>query len=381
MTLQRLSLPGIVTATDRAQELLRARADGRDAAALDELLAVQVARIDRALARPGVSADSFGDRARRAAGWLRWLDAPGNVERHVAALRRADLVAADVVERSSAGRTGRASARLRRARSRRALRNKRRGKRADSAPASHMAVVFFDTSALVRGRRVDGDTLAITINQGFVDAPPDVLAEVIAVANGATGAPRTAIRDWARGDAFRAVLLELEAVLWAPTMTDGVGSEGMDGATAGASGANDDGANVANAHAARLTRGAHHDLAAARARVAERYFGGAPPETRLRWSKRTSRRKLGYYDFTRREIVISRALDAAEVPAEIVDFVVYHELLHAVHGLRHSGTRRLAHTAAFRRDERGFAGYERVQAWLRGWGRRGGAAGRGGAVD
>jgi hypothetical protein len=53
------------------------------------------------------------------------------------------------------------------------------------------------------------------------------------------------------------------------------------------------------------------------------------------------------------------------VPEFVVDFIVYHELLHKKHGLRWSGSRAHAHTPEFRRDERRFPGMAEAERVLR----------------
>lgn len=107
-----------------------------------------------------------------------------------------------------------------------------------------------------------------------------------------------------------------------------------------------------------------HDLEASFERVNEAYFGGAMPRPVLRWSGRETWRKFGHFDFLRDELVLSSSLDDDDVPAWVVDFVMYHELLHKVHGIEQQGTRRIAHTRAFRRDERRYAHYEAAEAFL-----------------
>jgi hypothetical protein len=63
--------------------------------------------------------------------------------------------------------------------------------------------------------------------------------------------------------------------------------------------------------------------------------------------------------------MISSTLDQAKVPEFVVDFLMYHELLHKKHGIRWSaGGRGYAHTAAFYSDEKRFEGFERAEKWL-----------------
>jgi predicted metal-dependent hydrolase len=62
--------------------------------------------------------------------------------------------------------------------------------------------------------------------------------------------------------------------------------------------------------------------------------------------------------------MISATLDSVEVPAFVVDFVVYHELLHKKHGVRWQNGRRAVHTPAFRAEERCFHKYAEADEWI-----------------
>lgn len=101
--------------------------------------------------------------------------------------------------------------------------------------------------------------------------------------------------------------------------------------------------------------GAFHDLDAAFRRVSQVYFGGAVAKPRLTWSRRITSCKFGHYDPLRDELMVSATLDSREVPEYVVDFIVYHELLHKKHGTSWHNGRQAVHTEAFREDERRFA--------------------------
>ncbi len=73
---------------------------------------------------------------------------------------------------------------------------------------------------------------------------------------------------------------------------------------------------------------------------------------------------IGHYQLGRDTIMISVTPDAASVPASLVDFVMYHELLHKKHGSMIVNGRRLAHSPAFRADERQFAEYDEAERLL-----------------
>ncbi|MGE0129608.1 MAG: hypothetical protein AB7U82_16135 [Blastocatellales bacterium] len=109
------------------------------------------------------------------------------------------------------------------------------------------------------------------------------------------------------------------------------------------------------------TRGHAHDLDESFARVNAVYFNNQMPKPRLVWNRTLTARKFGHYQPGRDTIMISITLDAPGVPDHVLDFVMYHELLHKKHGSMIVNGRRLAHSPAFRADERQFAGYEEAE--------------------
>jgi hypothetical protein len=91
-----------------------------------------------------------------------------------------------------------------------------------------------------------------------------------------------------------------------------------------------------------------------------------PQVPKLSWSQRMSRRRLGHWDPDHGAIVISQVLDDPRVPEFVLDYVVYHELLHIVHPVRMGlGSKRRIHTAEFLRDERRFPRHTEGDEWLR----------------
>lgn len=86
------------------------------------------------------------------------------------------------------------------------------------------------------------------------------------------------------------------------------------------------------------------------------------------WSAEKSRRRLGYYEEAFNRIVISRVFDDDRVPQFVLEYVVYHELLHLKHRVlfqRGESLRRTVHPKAFKDDERRFAGFEEANRWIR----------------
>jgi hypothetical protein len=94
------------------------------------------------------------------------------------------------------------------------------------------------------------------------------------------------------------------------------------------------------------------------------YFAGTQKKPRLTWSARKTYRILGHHDDTHDTIVISRSLDAPDVPLFVVEYVVFHEMLHIHHPTQHLNGRRRNHTPTFRRDERKFRHYQAAEDWI-----------------
>ncbi|HMF74325.1 MAG TPA: SprT-like domain-containing protein [Bryobacteraceae bacterium] len=99
--------------------------------------------------------------------------------------------------------------------------------------------------------------------------------------------------------------------------------------------------------------------------VNHEYFRGLMPRPRLGWSVRPSRTTLGHYDPSHHTIVLSSLLDSEDAPRLIVKYVMFHEMLHLQHPVRHQGARRCVHTTEFKKAEREFANYADAKAALR----------------
>ncbi|MEX0776432.1 MAG: hypothetical protein WD042_12075 [Phycisphaeraceae bacterium] len=110
--------------------------------------------------------------------------------------------------------------------------------------------------------------------------------------------------------------------------------------------------------------GSHHDLAASFNRVNIAYFARQMPRPRLTWNAILTRRKFGHYDLVHDTVMLSRSLDQPAVPQYVIDFVMYHELLHKKHGSTWRNNRAMAHTSAFRREEQLFPRLKDAEAVL-----------------
>jgi predicted metal-dependent hydrolase len=100
-------------------------------------------------------------------------------------------------------------------------------------------------------------------------------------------------------------------------------------------------------------------------RLNAEYFGGILERPRLAWSATRSRRILGRYDATHHTVFISLLFDSPLVPDFVLDYILYHELLHIRHPSRARDCRFINHTPEFRADERKFKNYKKATDWVR----------------
>jgi hypothetical protein len=112
-------------------------------------------------------------------------------------------------------------------------------------------------------------------------------------------------------------------------------------------------------------KGQHHDLAASFDRVNAHYFNPPLARPKLTWSKALTRRKFGHFDHVRDQLLVSRTLDHPAVPQFVVDYLMFHELLHKKHGIRWVNGRGHAHTRAFYDDEGRFPQLADAEQWLK----------------
>ena len=83
-------------------------------------------------------------------------------------------------------------------------------------------------------------------------------------------------------------------------------------------------------------------------RVNERYFNGMLDKTNLQWG-RHSTGKLGCYEYGSDTITISSIF--RDSPKELLDYVIYHEMLHKKFKFQNSNGRNLHHSPEFKKME------------------------------
>jgi hypothetical protein len=96
-----------------------------------------------------------------------------------------------------------------------------------------------------------------------------------------------------------------------------------------------------------------------------KYFGGLMARPDLGWSRRPSRTTLGHYDPSHHAIILSSLMDDPAVNRLVVEYVLYHEMLHLKHPVDHRGARRRVHTRPFRDEEKLFEGLDEAKEILK----------------
>ena len=112
-------------------------------------------------------------------------------------------------------------------------------------------------------------------------------------------------------------------------------------------------------------RGVFYDLVAVFEDLNTRFFHGLMARPRLSWSQTRTRRILGHYDPAHNAIIISRVFDHPAVPAYVLEYIVYHEMLHLKHPVKLRGSRRCVHSAEFQAEEKLFPRVAEANAFLK----------------
>ncbi|MBW4631142.1 MAG: M48 family peptidase [Iphinoe sp. HA4291-MV1] len=172
----------------------------------------------------------------------------------------------------------------------------------------------------------------LILSEGFINANDETLEALVKVALfGKCQQTIRLIRNYAESEEYSDVLMELDFI------TEVI---------------------VENA------KGKCYDLNQLFDKVNHEYFASSLVKPRLIWSRIHTYSKLGHYESARDKVMIALTLDNASIPQFVVEFVLYHELLHKYHGAIWVNGRRMVHTPEFRRDERKFKLYKEAGEWL-----------------
>ncbi|MDH4232116.1 MAG: SprT-like domain-containing protein, partial [Nitrospirota bacterium] len=113
--------------------------------------------------------------------------------------------------------------------------------------------------------------------------------------------------------------------------------------------------------------GQHYCLKTIYEALNSEYFDGGVSAS-ITWGRSSSRyraklRTLGSYNVETNTIRINPLLDKKTVPSYFLEFIVYHEMLHAFLGVKNINGRRSIHSKDFRLQEKKFRHYEKAMEW------------------
>ena len=114
-----------------------------------------------------------------------------------------------------------------------------------------------------------------------------------------------------------------------------------------------------------VVNGRSRDLRAVFDYVNSFYFSSKAPEPILAWVSESPRRRLGYYFEPLKLLAANRILDQETIPRYVLEFVMYHELLHHLRAGDGRAVRRVHHTKDFKIQEHAFTHYADAETWLR----------------
>lgn len=113
-----------------------------------------------------------------------------------------------------------------------------------------------------------------------------------------------------------------------------------------------------------VATGRHFDMNAMFDDINARFFAGTLRKPHLGWSTRGWRRQFGSYDPGPDQILLNKRMDRPDVPRYVVEYVLYHEMLHVKHPTRKSGCTLLSHSPEFRAEEKLFPEFDRARKAL-----------------
>ncbi|MEM0343199.1 MAG: hypothetical protein QXU73_02955 [Thermoplasmata archaeon] len=112
-------------------------------------------------------------------------------------------------------------------------------------------------------------------------------------------------------------------------------------------------------------RGRARDLKEVFHYVNTTYFGGGLPEPDFAWTNESATRRFGFYSAPVNLLAVNSCLDSESVPRYVLEFIVYHELLHHKQAGTGRPIKRVHHTREFKEQERRFTSFAEAEQWLR----------------
>jgi len=309
-----IRIPGIVAALDEINRMIQADIEGRMASGEKRLsnfetrqiftaITTQRKRVERLAKKRGGVPGDLPAPSFRAYRWLKFLSSKKNLAIHLAAHARFLEIALELQGQNSIFRKN-----------------------------PEIRLTFVNSSYLFKGKK-DGGRLDIEIHEGFILSDDEVKRALIRAASGShERSLAQMVRGYAKGKQFKSLSAEVQQAE-KPNRLSAIGK------------------------AVDLVKVFH--------KVNREYFSGEMNQPRLVWSARRSTRRMGSYDPESDTVTVNRRLDSKAIPPAAVEYIMFHELLHRKLGIRQSGSRRYAHTAAFKKAEVRFREKEKADRIIR----------------
>ncbi|AOP34046.1 hypothetical protein A0128_09445 [Leptospira tipperaryensis] len=100
-------------------------------------------------------------------------------------------------------------------------------------------------------------------------------------------------------------------------------------------------------------------------RINETYLGVDLSDIEIYWGKGNSKTRLGHFDPSHKMIVINPILGRQIVPVFVLEYIVFHELLHVYLPATRKNGKNVIHGKEFRALERKYPDYLRANQWLK----------------
>lgn len=173
----------------------------------------------------------------------------------------------------------------------------------------------------------------LEINEGFLSAPEQIKRKLVETAlNSRKRKHNQSLREYTQTEDYRRISVSLQS---------------------------------GNQTNLRSYLGQNHDLLNLFNKLNKEYFHQQLDQPRIMWSARRSKRRLGYYDPQSDTITINRRFDSQDTPQILVEYILYHEMLHKSLGIREVNGRRYAHTNVFKKAEKRFKDYQRAEKLIK----------------
>ncbi|BAY89176.1 MULTISPECIES: SprT-like family protein [unclassified Tolypothrix] len=267
---------------------------------LTQIFARTVTRIEQICIAQQATPANLASSSRQIYSWLKFLADEYNLQLHINSTYRLRQIAQEVLK-------------------------------LDKQESIELKVELTNLAGLYKGKKSHKFT-HITISEGFINAPDAVLEAVVkSIIVGKNQETTKLIRSFASSEEYSSVILTLDLI-----------------------------AEVI----AENPQGNFYNLNNLFDKINQEYFAANLVKPRLAWSKINTYRKFGHYEPARDRVVMSLTLDDGNIPEFVIEFVLFHELLHKHHGTKWVNGRRMVHTSEFRADESKFKLYAEAQNWL-----------------